>query len=189
MKTIFTRGTCSLEEKKRRKKIILVTLLVLMIGIGVTFCIIHQMHSPTSRNIISGELFPGGGDAAEGHLPKMTEEEIKKQMQREADKSVFSFKINSHPRFEDGSGEGTLHIENPSHNIYPFVVEIFLNETKEKIYDSGGVLPNHHISHAKLSKRLSKGKHAATAYIHAYDPETNKYAGKSAVELTLVINN
>ena len=109
------------------------------------------------------------------------------QMQREADKGVFAFKINSRPVFSSGNSEGTLRIENPNHNAYPFVVKIFLKETSEEIYNSGGILPNHHIETAKLTKVLPKGEYPATAYIYAYNPETNEYEGKAAVDLTMII--
>ena len=158
----------------------------------IAVMILHSLWlvaSPQSDRIVAGDIFPGSGDAVRGHLPTMTEEEIIKQMQREADRSVFSFKINSRPVFKDGGSEGTLLIENPNHNIYPFVVEIFLNETQEKIYSSGGILPNHHISEAKLMKVLPQGVHEATAYIYAYDPETDECSGKSAVGLTLTVNS
>ena len=136
---------------------------------------------------VSNDRFPGGGVAEDGHLPGMTEADIMEQMQREADKGVFAFKINSRPVFSSGKSEGTLRIENPNHNAYPFVVKIFLKETSEEIYNSGGILPNHHIETAKLTKVLPKGEHAATAYIYAYNPETNEYEGKAAVDLTMVI--
>ena len=174
-------------KKDVRRKKVLVVLLILLLTAAAT--IVWQINSLRTNDIISGDMFPGIGGAAEGHLPKMTETEIMQQLQREADRSKFSFKINSRPIFENGAKEGTLQIENPSHNIYPFVVEIFLNETGEKIYDSGGILPNHHIDRAKLTKVLPKGSHTAIAYIRVYDPKTNKYAGQSAAELTLIINN
>ena len=162
-------------------------LAVLSLIIVVALIVFISMQAVNNNVIVSGELFPNSGNAVKGHLPKMTEEEVREQMQREADKSVFSFKINPQPIFMNGSGEGTLNIENPHHNIYPFVVKIFLDETGEIIYDSGGILPDHHISTAKLTKVLPKGAYAATAYIHVYDPETSQYSGKSAVELTIII--
>ena len=75
----------------------------------------------------------------------------------------------------------------PGHNAYPFVVKIFLNETNEEVYNSGGILPNHHIDSDSLKRSLPAGENAATAYIYAYDPDTNEYSGKAAVELTLIV--
>ena len=185
---IIDESTANAEKKKKRKMImIIIFLLVFVITAGITSYIFLKDMPYKANNKLSGNLFPEGGGAQWGHLPKMTEDEIREQMQREADKSVFSFKINSRPLFQDGDSEGTLNIENPNHNLYPFVVEIFLNETGEEIYNSGGILPNHHISRAKLTKTLEKGEHPATAYINVYDPVTKHYTGKSAVWLTIVV--
>jgi len=176
--------------KEMQRKAVLVLLAVLSAILISIFCALWIFNNTTqTTSIVSGDIFPGNGNAIQGHLPKMTKEEIKEQMQREADRSKFSFKINSRPSFENGEAAGTLQIENPNHNIYPFVVKIFLDETGEEIYDSGGILPNHHINTAKLTKILPKGNYNATAYIQVYDPDTNEYAGQSAVALVLTINS
>jgi len=169
---------------KRKKSLIF--LILFSVVAGMILCLIFQ--SQDKENIIAGNFLPEQGSAVAGHLPDMTHEQIKAQMQKDTDRSLFSFKINSRPVFQNGRKEGTLRIENPNHNIYPFVVEIFLNETGEKVYDSGAILPNHHISHAKLTKILQKGDYSATAYINVYDPETKEYCGKSAATLTLIVN-
>ena len=173
-------STLTLERRILAVMMVLAITAILIVG----YLLWPMILRPEKRMIFANYL-PEHGIAAEGHLPGMTEEAIKEQMQRIADKNVFSFKINSQPSFKDGASEGTLRIENPNHNIYPFVVKIFLNDTAEEIYNSGGILPNHHIETATLTKDLPKGRHGATAYIYAYDPATNEYGGKSAVDLTI----
>ena len=168
-----------------KRKHWLVGLFLFMVITTVMWCAFWLNYLPPERI----DVFPGSGDAVVGHLPNMPVEEIMAQMQREADKQVLSFKINGRPVFERGESAGTLRIENPQHNAYPFVVEIVLEETGEAIYNSGGVLPNHYISEGKLEVILPKGEHDATAFIHAYDPETSQYSGKAVVALTLVIEN
>ena len=143
--------------------------------------------SSSAKNSIVGDFLPAVGEASAGHLPNMAEHDIRQQMQQEADRNVFAFKMNLRPVFKNGTG--TLRIENPGHNLYPFVVKIFLDKTREEVYDSGGILPNHHIDTARLTRVLPKGEHPATAYIYAYDPETSQYSGKSAVELILIITD
>jgi len=130
---------------------------------------------------------PPIGDAAPGRLPDKSTESAMERLQKEADKSYFAFKLNTKPRFADGHSEGTLWIENPAHNPYPFVVEIYLDQTGEKVYDSGGIPPDHHITAAALMKPLPKGSHAATAYLLVYDPDTLEYRGQAAVELLLIV--
>ena len=181
---LLKRITLKIDEDKEFFAMVIIWIVV---NIAIILPLFSQKPIAAERNIILGDLFPQVGAAIEGHLPSMTKETVIEQMQREVDKNVFSFKINSRPMFRNGAGAGSLRIENPSHNVYPFVVKIFLNETSEEIYYSGGILPNHHIDEAKLTRILPKGEHAATAYIYAYDPTTNEYGGKSAVELTLII--
>jgi hypothetical protein len=139
--------------------------------------------------IVAGDLFPGAGDAESGHLPGMTREEILAQMQKAADGAYFSFKINARPVFENGNAAGNLSIENPSYNVYPMVVQIHLDATGEIIYDSGGLYPDHHIASAKLSKALKAGKHNATAYMNAYDPDTLEWQGRQAAGLIITVLN
>jgi len=171
--------------RPNRKRIVLVVSILSLLTAAMMIYLQWSAIYPLASGITS--LFPDNGGAVEGHLPNMTEQNIREQMQKEADISKLSFKINSRPVFENGSAMGNLRIENPNHNIYPFVVEIFLNETGENIYNSGGIPPNHHISTGRLLKNLPKGEHNATAYIYAYDPESLEYSGKSAVALTLVV--
>lgn len=176
------------DKKKRRRQLLIVLLLLAAAIPGIILCTIVFRGSQAGR-MVAGDIFPGSGTAQAGHLPEMTEEEIRAQMQKVADETMFSFKMNAQPVFENGDSEGTLRIENPSHNVYPFVVEIYLNKTGEKIYDSGGVLPNHHINMAKLDVSLEKGEHKAMAYINAYDPDTQEYQGRSAIDLSIIIKN
>jgi hypothetical protein len=179
------------EERRKRKRIAAIIILALLI----LALLLHQMGvfkfpwEKESVPIVAGDLFPGQGDAENGHLSGMTPEDIKEQMQKVADASYFSFKINARPVFEDGGAEGDLGIENPNNNVYPMVVQIFLDDTGELIYDSGGILPDHHIDRAKLSKRLKAGTHKATAYMNAYDPDTKEWQGKQAAALIITVRH
>ena len=184
MNQSFTHNTSKNINKNRSITALLIFAIAVIV---ISAYIFWPGASPPAKDVTVGGFFPGIGGAEAGNLPNMTEEAIREQMQKEADSGVFAFKINSRPIFNDGSSEGTLRIENPNHNIYPFVVKIFLDKTSEEIYDSGGIMPNHHINNATLTKVLPKGEHEATAYIYAYAPDTNIYSGKAAVELKIII--
>jgi hypothetical protein len=180
-------------DEKRTKRGIWIAVILVLLAAAAVF-LLHQfgyLKFPWEKPavIVAGDLFPGQGDAEDGHLSNMTPEQIKEQMQKAADAAYFSFKINARPEFENGNAAGSLGIENPNHNVYPMVVQIMLDDTDEIIYDSGGVLPNQHIDNAKLSKRLKKGTYKATAYLNAYDPDTKVWQGKQAAALVITVKN
>ena len=160
--------------------------LIFALGLCCSYLILTQ---PIPEGVENKLLFPIAGLASPGDLPYLSEKEVLDQMQKEVDSSMFSFKINPRPLFKDGNSEGNLQIVNPVYNNYPFVVAIFLSENGKLIYESGGILPNHHIADAKLSIPLVKGDHEAVAYFYAFDPESYAYCGKTAVNLRLQVLN
>lgn len=174
-------------NNKLHNRVLLAILLLLLVLLGLYFTGVFNRED--QGVVVAGDLFPGEGEAQEGIIPGLSEEEILARMQKVADESMFSFKINALPVFKDGNSAGSLGIENPKYNIYPMVVQIFLDDTQEKIYDSGGILPGYYIDNAKLTKVLKAGKYKATAYLNAYDPDTKVYKGKSAAALTITIEN
>ena len=164
-----------------QKRWVLVVLLAVT-TVTVLWCLFWLSFSPMSRT----ELF-SNDDVTAGALPEITAGQT--QMQREATEQTFSFKINVRPVFETGESAGGLRIENPYHNLYPIVVEIVENESGERIYDSGWILPEHHISEGTLAKVLPRGEHGATAYIYAFHPDTREYWGKATVDMILVVEH
>jgi hypothetical protein len=180
------------EDARRKQTVIRIVILILMLLLLLLLlrqCGYFRFPWERSAPIVAGDLFPDLGDAKDGHLADMTPEQILEQMQKAADAAYFSFKINARPEFENGSAAGSLGIENPGYNVYPMVVQIFLDDTGEMIYDSGGILPNQHIDNAKLSKRLTAGAYNATAYLNAYDPDTKVWQGKQAAALIITVAN
>ena len=188
-------ATKAIDQKGKARKRILITSIAILAAL-LTLLLLRQFgiitfpwETEQPRVIVAGDLFPGQGDASSGHLPNMTPEQIREQMQKVADESQFSFKINSRPIFENGSAPGDLGIENPSYNVYPMVVQIFLDDTGEIIYDSGGLLPDQHIYTARLSRTLSPGEYKATAVINAYDPDTFVWQGKAQANLIITVQS
>jgi len=177
------------QGRKRAIKIALIVLLLIVLALVMHQCGVYKF--PWERSaVVAGNLFPGSGkDANDGHLSNMTPEQIKEQMQRVADASQFSFKINAQPTFANGSAKGNLGIENPNYNVYPMTVQIFLDKDNEKVYDSGGLLPNQHIDNAKLLKNLKAGTYQATAVLNAYDPDTKQWQGKAHAQLKIIVKN
>jgi hypothetical protein len=168
------------------KKVVIAVVIISLALTGLAFAMPQIEKEPAL--ILAGSVFPGAGSSVEGALSNMTAEEVMAQMQRAADESYFSFKINARPVFEDGKSKGTLMIENPPYNVYPMVVQIVLEESGEIIYDSGGILPGYHIDSANLLKELPKGEHAAVANLNAYDPESKEWLGRQSAKLIIKVN-
>jgi hypothetical protein len=185
------------ETASRKKRLSVILALSVLAASALTISLLRWQgllrfpweRSPPPAPIVAGNLFPGEGGADDGHLSNMTPEQILEQMQIAADAAYFSFKINARPVFENGKAKGNLGIENPSYNIYPMVVQIFLDDTDELIYDSGGILPDQHIDNAALTKALKAGSYNATAYLNAYDPDTKEFQGKQAAALIITVQN
>ena len=141
--------------------------------------------------VLVGDIFPGSGDALDGTLSNMTKEDIRAQMQLNADANYFSFKINTRWELEDGSSKANVGIENPNYNVYPMVVQVFLGEDGlgDIIFDSGGILPNQHIDEASLKIPLQSGVYNALAQLYAYDPDTRVNIFKSSASILINVRN
>lgn len=167
---------------------ILIAVIIVLLLLLLKQCGYIPWPEQPPKMIVAGDLFPGvNPELQDDMLNGMTLEELLAQMQKIADASNFSIEINGKPVFKNGKSKGTLGIKNPEDNAYPIVVQILLDETKEVIYDSGGMLPGQQIMQAKLLKEFSKGEYTATAYFNLYDPSTQVWLGKSAVGLLITI--
>lgn len=162
--------------KKEYKVLLLIVLLIPIIIIAI---------SNNNYNNIN----VSGGILQEGVIPGYTEEEIKEILQRKADKSSFSFEINSRPIFKDGKSQGNLRIANPPYNKYAINVEIKLDSNGKSVFNSGKINPNNYIEYAKLTKKLKAGEYDATAVINAYDTNTGEFKGTSAAKLIIKIES
>ena len=179
---------------KGRKLILRITALVLL-SIAA-FLVLHlvgvkfpwENNQNSHKTIEIGDTFPKvNPEAAEGYLPGMTADEIKEHQEKPVDEENVAYLINLKPVFENGKSKGNLEIENPHYNVFPMVVQIFLTDTNEIIYDSGGILPDRHIAEDTLLKTLKAGTYNATAIINVYNPETKVWQGKAEEALVITI--
>lgn len=167
------------EKTKKNKRVLIVVILLILISVGGF--IGFKWYDYHKNQIKEGDL-----TGTIGTIPGYSPEELQKELQKQADASLFSFNINSSPVFENGKSEGNLRIANPHYNVYPIEVTIRLEDTNEVIFKSGKIQPNHYIEKAKLTKNLKKGKYKAMATIKAFDPKDNdKYLGKTNVVLDI----
>ena len=124
----------------------------------------------------------------EGSIAGLSEKERMKRMQKAADESRFSFRINGNMSFESGKSKGILFIENPKENNRLLKVKITLDEDGRVLYKTGYMKPGTGIGKDRLKEALPKGEYEATAYFTAFD-NSRKETGKAQAGIHITIRN
>lgn len=164
------------EKKGRPKRKIWIFLLVIIAFIGGAFA--WQTYSPQNR------MEP---NAVVGAMPGKTDEQIQEELNRKVEEKMIAFSINSHPVYPDGKTAGNILFENPSSNNKLTKMELYRDDTGEKIYETGLLRPGSYVPEAKLDKNLEAGDYTCTAYIYAYRLGDETYIGKVAAGITITV--
>lgn len=166
-------------DAKRNKKRIIICLLLLII---VCICIFIAF-------FLSGRFsFSFDKRGVDGALSKLSEKERQELLQKAADESRFSFRINGNMSFEDGNKKGVMFIENPKENTCLLKVKITLDEDGRTLYETGYLKPGTGIGKDKLNEVLPAGEYEATAQFTAFD-EDKKENGKALAGIHITIRN
>jgi len=176
------------KEKKKKKKLLLIILAFVLVAALALFGAykLGLFDKPNESGILIG------AGVKEGEIDPDTGEEVSGNEDGTGNngKSNMTVRLNGYPVFEDGSSEGSLNIVNPSSNVLCMLVEITLDETGEKIYESGAIPPNHYVDNDKLTKVLKQGTHNATAHVTLYDPDNpDKEFNGADFNLTITVKN
>ena len=175
-----------MSEKKKRKGLwwkilLLLLLLALMAGAGVY--VWHEYIRDTGEY----ERYQFDTDAMAGRIQRMTEEEIQAELNRVVEEGMFNISIASSIVFESPTGEGEARIENIQANRYHMQVDIFLDETGERIYSSKLIQPGYSIAHIRLDKELEPGQYAATAMFSAITQDKFELFGQAGAQIDIYI--
>lgn len=154
-------------------------LLLLVIGMVVKF-----------SNQTEDCLYCGGNSDAlvDGELERLSYEELKASLQSEVDKSYMNLKININPVFESGKSKGNLMIQNSKDNLSNMKVFIFMEDTKELLYESPIIAPNQSVVEDVLIKDLDAGTYNCVATFYILDPETHQKINEAGIKITLTVN-
>ncbi|MCI9129921.1 MAG: hypothetical protein HFJ65_06415 [Eggerthellaceae bacterium] len=130
------------------------------------------------------------GDAGElGQLDGKTAEEIQAELDRYVEDGMLSINIAAAVRFEDGTSEGELRIENSPANHYLMQVDIARDDTGEVIYSSDAIEPNYHIQYGRLNTDLPAGTYPCTATFYALNMDTREIEGQAGANVTIIVEN
>lgn len=133
------------------------------------------------------ERYEFDSDAMAGRIQQMTPEEIQAELNRVVDEGMFNISIASTVVFEGPEGEGEIRIENIAANHYHMQVDLFLDETGEKIYASKLIQPGYSIETIQLNRRLEPGEYDATAVFSAITQQEKQLFGQAAAQIKLYV--
>lgn len=170
-----------METRKKLKKKRKIWIIVLIIAAAAAAAVILW-----GSGLIGGKAQFVVDDKA-GSISELSPDDLQERLQKGVDESMFSFRINSAPEFENGSAEGNLMIENPTYNMYYMRAQIYLDNTGELVYETDILKPGTAIALDTLDRELQKGEYSATALITAYDANTQEEIGQTAAGLKIDI--
>ena len=113
-------------------------------------------------------------------------EELRAELQRQADGSNFRVKLNTAPVSEDGK-TADLCVVNSVSNHYDMQV-VITTEDGTEVYKSDLLAPGDEELMAKLSNQFQKGTYPATAVAYALDRESGERLGEVTVDITLTVS-
>lgn len=161
--------------KKRKRKLLAVMCAVCLLAAAGVFLALRD----------SGDSLELDENATIGLLPGIDVAQRQAELQQLLDESMIAFSINTNPVFERGGSEGNLMLENPVNNAKLIVVELYLDETEELIYQTKALPAGSYIENARLDKLLEPGDYPATAYFKGYREDDHSYIGQVGAALTI----
>ncbi len=166
-------------QKKGKKKIALAAVLCLLLAAAGGWYFLRDSGGNNSLELAD--------NATIGILPGVDIAQRQAELQQQLDEGMIAFSINTSPVFATGGSEGNLMLENPGNNAKLLVVEIYLDDTQELIYQSGAIPVGAYIENAGLNKVLEPGQYAATAYFKAYREDDQSYIGQAGAAINITV--
>ena len=167
-------------KKKRMVLIALACLLLLAVGGGI-FLMTREGDAAMDDSLQLDD------NATMGVLPGIDMKERQAQLQEQLDEGMIAFSINTSPVFATGGSEGNLMLENPANNAKLLVVEIYIDATREMVYQSKAIPTGAYIENARLDKVLEPGEYPATAYFKAYREEDHSFIGQAGAAIKITV--
>ncbi len=162
---------------------IVVTFLVVAVGVAAALVMWRKENAGQETD----RFFDTDAVSADEKKRSVELDEIRRELQKEADGSSFRVKINSYISIDE-EGMADLLIANSAENGYNMQVTI-KGADGEKYYESEELAPGEQILTDTLERKLSSGEYPATAFFQALDPETGEVQGEVTVDITIESDN
>lgn len=122
-----------------------------------------------------------------GRISRMSEAEVQEELDRVVDEGMFNISIASAIIVDPQTNEGTANIENIAANRYFMQVDIFRDDTGEKLYSSKLIKPGYSIATIQLEETLEPGEYPATAIFSAITQDEMKLYGTAGAQITIYV--
>ena len=165
------------KEKKGLLLLCCVTIVATLAGAVFLF----TQRAPSGNGLVLDD------NATMGTLPGIDMEQRQKELQQQLDETMIAFSINTSPVFATGGSEGNLMLENPGNNAKLLVVEIYIDDTQELVYQSKAIPVGSYIENVRLDKVLEAGEYQATAYFKAYREEDQSFIGQAGAAIKITV--
>ena len=125
----------------------------------------------------------------EGDIPGKSREDIQRELDEIVEEGMLAMSINATPSGKTTGENRNVNwlIENPSNQGKLIRVEVFRDDTGEKIYETGAIPPGNYVEAAPLKVELPPGQYTCTVRFHAYKVEDESYIGQAAAQIRLTL--
>lgn len=181
-----SRGISPTGKKKNTRGISILALPVaVLLTAALTagfFCLKYQEEAAVQEGLAYE------GNIVAGDIPGKSREERQRELDAVVEEGMLAMTINATPSGRAAGADRTVNwlIENPSNQGKLIRVEVWRDDTGEKIYETGAIPPGNYVENAPLLTELPPGEYSCTAKFFAYR-EDETYIGQAAARIRLVL--
>lgn len=141
------------------------------------------------RNAGEAEGLKYEANIVEGDIPGKSRQERQRELDAIVEEGMLAMSINATPVGKITGADQSINwlIENPVSQGKLIRVEVWRDETEEKIYETGAIPPGNYVESAPLTVSLPAGRYRCTARFYAYQEDTEAYIGQAAAQIRLTL--
>ncbi len=173
---------------KEQKRSLMPVLLMLGIFLLAALAAAMYFYLQGKKNIQKTEGLVYEANIVEGDIPGKSPEERQRELDAIVEEGMLAMSINATPSGKTSGPDKNINwlIENPSNQGKLIRVEVWRNDTGEKIYETGAIPPGNYVEGAPLKVELPPGEYACTARFYAYK-EDESYIGQAGAQIKLTL--
>lgn len=173
------------EKRRKQSGFPFAVILLLVLILAAVLCLLVRESRKTERK----EGLAYEANVVAGDIPGKSKEERQRELDSIVEEGMLAMSINATPSGRGVGSERSVNwlIENPSNQGKLIRVEIYRDDTGEKIYETGAIKPGSYVEAAPPDVNLPIGEYDCTARFYTYRLETEEYIGQAAAKIKLVI--